>query len=99
MTTRCSSQNHWHRSIRRHRTTPWMAGIGPSSIALTKAEDGWDWAVLDRFDQSRPVRVGQPERLSRRLAINQTFRALGIELQHPIPHDLQGHTADASRLR
>src|SRR3954465_14365336 len=37
MERRNSSQSHWIRSIKRQRTTPWMAGIGPASTRATKA--------------------------------------------------------------
>src|SRR3954465_6876533 len=45
---RNSSQSHWMRSTKRQRTTPWIAGIGPSSTRATRAArcasvslDGW----------------------------------------------------------
>src|SRR3954447_17824811 len=45
---RNSSQSHWIRSTKRQRTTPWIAGIGPSSTRATRAArcasvslDGW----------------------------------------------------------
>src|SRR3954465_11314623 len=48
MVIRNSSQTHWMRSIKRQRTTPWIAGIGPSSTRATRAArcasvslDGW----------------------------------------------------------
>src|SRR3954454_3613086 len=34
---RNSSQSHWMRSIRRQRTTPWMAGMGPCSTMACRA--------------------------------------------------------------
>jgi hypothetical protein len=50
--TRNSSHSHWQRSISRQRTTPWMAGVGPSSTAAASAarcvslsRDGWPGAL------------------------------------------------------
>jgi hypothetical protein len=42
--------------------------------------------------------IGEPGGLAGRLAINETFRALSVELEHPVAHDLQGHPADPRRL-
>jgi hypothetical protein len=50
--TRNSSHSHWHRSTRRQRTTPRMAGVGPLSTAAASAarcasssRDGWPGAL------------------------------------------------------
>ena len=32
-----SSHSHWHKSTTRQRTTPWIAGVGPSSITAASA--------------------------------------------------------------
>ncbi len=40
----------------------------------------------------------QERRLPRRLAVEKPGRALGIEPQHEVAHDLQGHPADPRRL-
>src|ERR1700758_5293553 len=44
------------------------------------------------------MRIVQPRRLSRRLAINQTVRPVRVELEHPIANDLKRHTANFRRL-
>ena len=83
-TTRNSSKIHWQRSTIRQRTTPCTAGIGPlSSIAASAA----------RCAPFRP-HDGCPGRL----AINQPFRPMGVELHHPIANDLERHPADLRRL-
>src|ERR1700688_5096041 len=56
-------------------------------------------AALDDRGERRPMRVVKPGWLSRRLAVDQTLRPLGVELQHPIPNDLERHPADPGRLR
>jgi hypothetical protein len=58
-----------------------------------------DWTVLDDRRQRRPVLIVQPRRLSRSLAIEQTLRAMGVELQHPIPNDLKRHAANPRCFR
>ena len=57
-----------------------------------------DRAALERRRQRRPVGVAQPRRLARSLAVDQPLRAMGIELQHPVPDDLPRHAADPRRL-
>ena len=47
---------------------------------------------------SAAMRVVQPRRLARRLAVDQPIRAVRVELDHPIPHDLQRHAADPGGL-
>ena len=82
--TRNSSQSHWPRSTGRRRTTPWIGGTGPPSIAAASA--------------ARWASVGQPRRLTRRLAVDQASRPLGVGPQHPVADDLQGHAAEPRRL-
>src|SRR3954463_7886945 len=83
MERRNSSQSHWIRSIKRQRTTPWMAGIGPASTRATKAAR---CASVNRG--GAPWCPAGPKAL----------RSPGVEAQHPIAHDLQRHAADLSRL-
>src|SRR3954453_23798359 len=80
---RNSSQSHWIRSIKRQRTTPWMAGIGPASTRATKA--------ARCASVSRGGAPGCP-------AGPEALRSPSVEAQHPIAHDLQRHAADLSRL-
>ena len=56
-------------------------------------------AALDDRGERRPMRVVKPGRLSRRLAVDQAIRPLGVELQHPVANDLERHPADPGRLR
>src|ERR1700734_899062 len=59
----------------------------------------WNWAALDDRGERRPMRVVKPGWLSRRLAVDQALRPLGVELQHPVANDLERHPADPGRLR
>ena len=58
------------------------------------AMDRRDRTTFDHFRDRGPVRVVQPRGLSGRLAVDQTIRPIGVELHHPVPHDLQRDTAD-----
>src|SRR3954464_15468649 len=78
---RNSSQTHWMRSIRRQRTTPWMAGMGPCDDGL----------------QGRAMRVGEFRGLAGRLAVDQALGPMGVELHHPVPHDLNRDPAEPGR--
>ena len=40
----------------------------------------------------------QPGGLTRRLAVDEAFSSLGVELEHPVAHDLQAHPADPRGL-
>ncbi len=60
--------------------------------------DGWDRPAFNDLCQSRPVFPVEQRWLSRCFAIDQTFRTGRVELQHPVPDDLQGHPADRCRL-
>ena len=71
-TTRNSSKIRWQRSTIRQRTTPGTAGIGP----------------LSSIGERDAVRAVQDDGRPGRLAINQPFRPLGVELHHPIMNDL-----------
>src|SRR6202020_1789308 len=55
-------------------------------------------AALEYRGERGAVRAVQTRRLSRRLAINQPFRPMGVELHHPIANDLERHPADLRRL-
>ena len=57
-----------------------------------------DRAALDDRGERGAVRAVQPGSLSGRLAINQPFRSIGVELHHPIANDLKRHPADLRRL-
>src|SRR4051794_32731864 len=80
---RNSSQSHWIRSIKRQRTTPWMAGIGP---------------LLDDDLQGLSVLIVEPRRSPWRSAGQKALGSMRVEAQHPIAHDLPRHAADLSRL-
>src|ERR1700692_762841 len=58
-----------------------------------------NWAALDERGERGAVCAVQPRRLSRSLAIEQTLRAMGVELQHPIPNDLKRHPANLRCFR
>src|ERR1700722_20653002 len=58
----------------------------------------WNWAALDDRDERGAMRVVQPRRLPRRLAINQAVRALRVEPDHPVANDLQSDAPDLRRF-
>jgi len=60
--------------------------------------DRRDRTTLDDGRQRLPMRVGQPWRRSRSLAVDQALRSLLIEPQHPVPNNLQPDIADMRRL-
>ena len=62
------------------------------------AMHGRDRAALEYRGERGSVRAVQTRRLSGRLAINQPFRPMGVELHHPIANDLERHPADLRRL-
>src|SRR5580704_15355312 len=62
------------------------------------AMSGRNRAALDDRCQRGSVRIVQPRRLSRRLAIDQAVRPERVELEHPIVNDLKRHTANLRRL-
>jgi hypothetical protein len=55
-------------------------------------------AAFDDRGERRPMRVVKPGWLSRRLAVDQALRSMGVELHHPIANDLKRHPADLRRL-
>src|SRR5258708_25155871 len=57
-----------------------------------------DRAALDDRGERRPMRVVKPGWLSRRLAVDQALRPLGVELHHPVANDLRAPPADLGRL-
>ena len=57
-----------------------------------------NWAALDDRGERGAMRVVQPRRLPRRLAIDQAVRALRVELDHPVANDLQPDAPDLRRL-
>jgi hypothetical protein len=62
------------------------------------AVDRPERVFVDHLYERRPVRVFQFRRLARRILINEAAGAAGVELRHPIPHDLQRRPADLGRL-
>jgi hypothetical protein len=63
------------------------------------AVDRRDRSVLDNRRQRPAMRVGEPGRGARRLAVDQTFGAARIEPQYPVAHCLQTDAADPCRVR
>ena len=62
------------------------------------AMDRRDRALVDPGHQGRAMRIGELGRLAGRLAVDQPVRAMGVELHHPVAHDLQRDPADPGRL-
>ncbi len=54
--------------------------------------------ALQHLHQCSPVCIIELRGLARRLAADQSFRPLGIEPHHPVPHDLQRHSTKLSGL-
>ncbi len=63
------------------------------------AVDGRRRAALDDLEQGSAVRFSQPRSGTRRLAVAQPIRPLGVEPDHPVAHDLQRDVAQVRRLR
>src|SRR5690348_10452698 len=63
------------------------------------AVDGRDGPLLDDGLQGRAMRIGELGRLAGRLAVDQALGSVGVELHHPVAHDLQRDPADPGRLR
>ena len=83
---------------RRRRGIPRRSiGRGRRS-ASARRHAGRDRAALEYRGERGAVRAVQTRRLSGRLAINQPFRPMGVELDHPIANDLERHPADLRRL-
>ena len=59
---------------------------------------GRDRAVLHHARQRCAMLPCQPRRLPRRLASDEPGRAMGVELQNPVPDNLKRHAADLRRL-
>ncbi len=55
--------------------------------------------AFDRRPQRRAVCLAQLRRLARRLAGDQPVRTMGVELDHPIPNDLQCSASPRHRRR
>ena len=62
------------------------------------AVDGRHGPALDHGGQRRALRVVEPRRLARRLAVEQAIRAVRVEPHDPVPDDLQRHAADRRGL-
>ncbi len=82
-TTRNSSKIHWQRF-----------DDPPPHDAVNRR----DRAALDDRDEGGSMRVVQPGRLPRRLAINQPVWPVHFELDHPVANDLKRHPANLRRL-
>jgi len=54
--------------------------------------------ALDHRRQGRAMRVVEATRLAGRLAVDQAGGAVRVQLDHPVPHDLQRHAAGPGRL-
>ncbi len=63
------------------------------------AMDRRDRAAVDLRGQCLAMRLGQPRRRARRLAVAQPIRPLGVEPRHPVPRTLQRDVAEPRRLR
>jgi hypothetical protein len=57
-----------------------------------------DRARIDPGRQGRAMRIGELGRLTRWLAVDQALGSVGVELHHPVPHDLDRDPADPGRL-
>ena len=53
---------------------------------------------LEQGLQGRAMRVGELGGLARRLAVDQARGPMGVELHHPVPHDLHRDPANPGRL-
>jgi len=61
--------------------------------------DRWCRAALDDLQQGGAMRCVQERCGARRLTVAQPVRPLGVEPDHPVPHDLQRHVAEQRGLR
>src|SRR4051812_4453086 len=61
--------------------------------------DGRNGPLLDDGLQGRAMRIGELGGLAGRLAVDQARGPMGVELHHPVPHDLHRDPADPGRLR
>jgi hypothetical protein len=61
--------------------------------------DRRDRPVLNQPRERLTLIAVELRRLAPRLAVNQTFRAIGIETQHPIPDHLKPDAANPRRIR
>src|SRR3954463_8416279 len=59
--------------------------------------DGRNGPLLDDGLQGRAMRVGEFRGLARRLAVDQALGPMGVELHHPVPHDLNRDPAEPGR--
>jgi hypothetical protein len=62
------------------------------------AVDGRNGTLVNEGLQGLSVLIVEPRRGPWRPASQEPLRSLGVEAQHPIPHDLQRHAANLSRL-
>ena len=82
---------NFQQALDTYRTSSWLdAGLsgGGAFPPLNVFRKGDDFIIIAELPG-----------VSRRLAINQPFRPLGVELHHPITNDLERHPADLRRLR
>src|SRR5215472_17793127 len=78
-----SSYSRMMRSHARQRTTPWIAGIGPSSTIRARKALCLELSL---------------RRHSRRRDIDETVRSLLVEPDHPVSQRLTIHATDRGRL-
>ena len=100
---RNSSHSHWHRSTSRQRTIaegdpPDGVERGPSAPGLDPGERRSTPRSGIKGDQCCTLRVVGPRRLTRRFAVDQAIRTMGVEPHGPVPDDLQRHAADRCGL-
>src|SRR4051794_28245225 len=62
------------------------------------AVDRGDRARIDPGHQGRAMRIGELGWLTRWLAVDQALGSVGVELHHPVPHDLHRDPANPGRL-
>jgi hypothetical protein len=62
------------------------------------AMDGRDGPAIDRCRERSPMRVVEPGRLARSLAVEQAGGPFRIEPQHPVSDDLPGDAANLGCL-
>jgi hypothetical protein len=62
------------------------------------AVDGRNGPLLDDGLQGRAMRIGEFRGLAGRLAVDQARGPMGVELHHPVAHDLHRDPADPGRL-
>lgn len=57
----------------------------------------WDGTAFDNIDQCLSLRIVQPRAGAGRFAAQKSIGPMGIEPDHPVPHDLKPNAADPGR--